>query len=79
VSTYDAYVDKITAALRPYSTSDAWAKKLAHETQAAQSLRANIMFNYGGITMTPRSAKTVLLRYDEILSGELNWEFKPNA
>ena len=73
--TYEDYVSKIAALLRPYHTSDAWAKNTANQTQAAKSLAALIAVDFGhGVNY----AKAALKRCDDILAGELPWEFNPN-
>ncbi|HEY3762685.1 MAG TPA: hypothetical protein VGN23_13140 [Verrucomicrobiae bacterium] len=76
---HDDYVSDIAKILRPFSKSDAWAKKLAGETNAAGSLAQLVWWDYARWGNPVTSANSLLARIDEILAGEVAWQFNPNA
>lgn len=77
--TYNDYLMPIISALRPFSVSEAHARKLASETNAAKYLAARLFNDYAHpvVSNGARMAAVILKRYDEVLAGEIKWQFDP--
>ncbi|HEX3627266.1 MAG TPA: hypothetical protein VH280_17810 [Verrucomicrobiae bacterium] len=68
-STIKDFLKPIVAVIRPFATSDAQAEKLARETEAYKALKARLYWSH--------TAMDMIRRYDEILAGEIAWNFNP--
>jgi hypothetical protein len=63
------FLKPIVAAIRPFTASDRQAEKMARETEAYKALKARLYWTH--------TASEVIRRYDEILAGEIAWNFNP--
>jgi hypothetical protein len=73
--TEEVYLAGVAQALRPFCSTDAWARGLALQTSASVSLASVTRRAYGTSIVDARAA---VARMDEILSGELAFNFDPN-
>ena len=76
--TMDDYAAEVAKLIRPFCSNDNWAIGLARQTPASMSLGAFCTMQYGRISFGLPNIQSAIKRCDEILAGELKWEFNPN-